>query len=172
MIIFTPFPNTKEALMQIRPDEYHFYEYNLSSLIEAGYPLYQIVPQSQDIPEEECLGTADTPDFDIQYGNFILSNPDQFFTLMRIIDPVYQDPCACVIIYIAHSPTRDVVLESLCKLIQQRYGYNSYIINTLEDLYDVRDDSTFSVRGILAMQEDSERALSMGFYGPIDPPKE
>ena len=172
MIIFTPFYQTKDVLMQVRPDSYNFYEFNLSSSVEYGVSLSALIPSPEFIPQEVIVGSLDTPEFDIAYGNFIMENQLQFLTLMNIILPIYNDPCACIIIYIQNSPIRDIILESLAKLIQQRYGYHSYIINELEDIYCIKDNSSFSPRGILTVQADSDKALMSGYYGAITMPPE
>ena len=172
MIIFTPFPNTKEVLMASRPDSYNFYEFNLSSPLAIGYNLAALIPDDAYIPKELIEGSVDTPEFDMAYGNYIMGNQEQFFTFMNVILPLYNDPCACVIVYIQHSPFRDVFLECLVKLIQQRYGYIPYIINAIEDIYEIRDNSSFSVRGIVTIQDDSDRALAAGYYGQITVPEE
>ena len=172
MIIFTPCPDIKEILMAVRPDSYNFYEFNLSSYINRGISLTPIIPNPEYIPQEIIIGSAETPDFDIAYGNFIMGQKEQFFMFMNLVLPLYNDPSACVIVYIADSPVRNVIMESLIKLIQQRYGYNAYIVNVPTDIACVIDDSTFTPRGILNIQEDSMRALLEGYYGPITIPEE
>lgn len=167
MIIFTPFHETKDVLMQCRPDSYNFYEFNLSNPVNYGFSLSALTPNPEFIPSEVITGSIDTPDFDLAYGEFIFSNQLQFFTWMNMILPLYEDPCACVIIYIQQSPIRDIVLECIIKLIQQRYGYHAFIINELYDIAYVKDDASFSPRGIVNMQSDSERALIEGYYGSI-----
>ena len=48
--------------------------------------------------------------------------------------------------------------ESFIKFIQQRYGINCYIINTVEDMECVRDfGSGFSIEGIGNFDIDKER---------------
>lgn len=158
--------------MNARPDSYNFYEFNLSSPINYGYSLATLIPDPQFIPHEVIHGAMDTPDFDIKYGQFIMLNRDQFLTFMNLVLPLYNDPCACVIVYISSSPVRDLIMECLIKLIQQRYGYSSYIINNQEDIFYIRDDMSFSPRGILSIQEDSDRAIIEGYYGPIEIPHE
>lgn len=172
MIIFTPNHGIKEALLFYRPDEYNFYEFNLSSPINYGYSLAPLIPDPEYIPYEVVSGSIDTPDFDVMYGNFIMNNRDQFLLFMSVVLPLYNDPQVCVIIYIEDSPIRNVVMESLMKLIQQRYGYSSYIINDPEDLVCIEDNMSFTPRGILAIQDDSTRALLEGYYGPITLPQE
>ena len=97
---------------------------------------------------------------------------EQFKLFMNLVLPLYNDPCACVIVYISPSKVRDLIMECLIKLIQQRYGYSSYIVNDLEDIYYIKDDMSFTPRGIVTMQADSDRALLEGYYGPIVIPKE
>lgn len=172
MIIFTPFHDVKEVLMQVRPDSYDFYEFNLSSPYNYGVSLASLIPNPEYIPQEVILGCAESPEFDIAYGKFIMENREQFFTFMNVMTPLYNIPTACVIVYIQYSPIRDAILETLMKLIQQRYGYHPYLVNTPEDLYCVKDDSSFSPRGIVNMQEDSDRALIEGYYGQIYIPEE
>ena len=91
---------------------------------------------------------------------------------MSLVLPLYDDPEACVIIYYSQGLFRDMILEYLSKFIQARYGYNSYIINEPRDLECVKDNGSFGVRGIIQIQEDAELALIMGYYGPIEAPKE
>ena len=172
MIIFTPFHDVKEVLMQVRPDSYDFYEFNLSNPYNYGVSLAALIPNPEYIPQDVILGCAESPEFDIAYGKFIMENQDQFFTFMNLMTPLYNIPNACVIVYIQYSPMRDAILETLMKLIQQRYGYHPYLVNSPEDLECVKDDSSFSPRGIVNMQEDSDRALVQGYYGQIYIPEE
>lgn len=74
MIIFTPFPNTKEVLMASRPDSYNFYEFNLSSPLAIGYNLAALMPDDAYIPRELIEGSVDTVEFDMAYGNYIMGN--------------------------------------------------------------------------------------------------
>ena len=172
MIIFTPFPQTKEWLMSIRPERYHFYEYNLSSPYNIGTSLQALLPNPDYFPEEVLRNYDESPDFDRAYCDFIANSRDAFFTFMSLVLPLYDDPEACVIIYYAQGPFRDMVLEFLAKFIQARYGYNSYIINDPGDLECVKDNGSFGVRGIIQIQEDAELALILGYYGPLNPSKE
>lgn len=172
MIIFTPFHQTKEVLMQVRPDSYNFYEFNLSNPMNYGVSLSALIPSPEYIPQEVITGSMDTPDFDIAYSNFVLGQQEQFYSFMNIVLPLYNDPCACVIVYIQASPIRDIILECLMKLIQQRYGYHPFMINELYDISYINDSSSFSPRGILNIQEDSDRALIEGYYGKIVIPEE
>lgn len=102
MILFTPHHGIKEALLYYRPDDYNFYEFNLSSPINYGYSLAPLIPDPEYIPYEVVNGSIDTPDFDVMYGNFIMNNRDQFLLFMSIVLPLYNDPMACVVAHMAH----------------------------------------------------------------------
>lgn len=176
MIIFTPFLETKDVLMRCRPDSYNFYEFNLSHPINHGLPLHSLIPNEQ-IPIEVLTGNSVNPGnddlyYDLYFKYVFQSSPEAYISIMNIMLPLYNDPMACVLIYINHSEIRDIITECLSNLIQRRYGYSSYIINELEDIFCIKDDMTFNPRGIVAMQEDNERAQLMGYYGNIVPPEE
>lgn len=170
MLIFTPFIETKEWLQAIRPDNYNFYEFNLSSYYEYGTSLKRLAPTMESMSDYLANGLIESHEFDIEYGNYILNN--EFLTFMSIVLPLYDDPYSCVIIYIHRSPLRDVIMECIEKLIQDRYGYGSFIINEPEDVYFIEDNASFSVRGIVNIQNDCQRAVLMGYYGPIKIPEE
>ena len=93
MILFTPHHGIKEALLYYRPDDYNFYEFNLSSPINYGYSLAPLIPDPEYIPYEVVNGSIDTPDFDVMYGNFIMNNRDQFLLFMKHRLENYQFLC-------------------------------------------------------------------------------
>lgn len=176
MIIFTPIDNIKELMYAYRSDaySYNFYEYSLSSITARAYPIMELLPNPElmSIPYEGVITAFEDPEFDAAYATYVLQNRDQFLTLMRLVLPLYDDPNACVIVYIADSPVRNVISESLIKLIEQRYGYATYIIYEPHDLECLKDDMSFSPRGILNIQEDAHKATLEGYYGPIVIPGE
>ena len=51
----------------------------------------------------------------------------------------------------------DNMVESIIKIIQQRYGYNSAIINDPEDIYYLNQDESFSLAGLPNLDMDKER---------------
>lgn len=158
MIIFTP--------LQFIPMEYLEYKgirqvvkYNLSSYYNDAPTLNELIPNA-DIPEEVLQGDCTGPEFDIAYHNYILNNPASFMQFMSLIVPAYTDPDVLVQVMIRPSRFRDILTESLLKLIQQRYGYNVYVVNELEDFLYV-DESDFSIPGLFNMDQDVARWQSM-----------
>lgn len=120
---------------------------NLSSLIE-GFPRVHLVPSVTTQYNND-------KEFDIAYANYIFSNDNVFMEFMKIVYPLYcgQD----VFLLVSRSEnTHDIITESLCKLIQQRYGYNYQLLNNKDDI-DYYDDSGFSMVGIQALDIDKER---------------
>ena len=51
-------------------------------------------------------------------------------------------------------------MESLIKLIQQRYGYNSWIVDSIEDI-DSCKESTYTPEGLLTIEEDIKKYKSI-----------
>ena len=82
---------------------------------------------------------------------------------MSIIIPAYTSPDVMVQVMIRSSNYRDVITESLLKLIQQRYGYNACIVNEIDDfIYTIESD--FSIPGLFTLDQDLARWRSMVPY--------
>lgn len=155
MIIFT-------ILNQI-PEEYLEYKgikqtivYNLTSYFTNGSNLNLLIPSIESVSEDVLRGDCSVPTFDISYHNYILNNDGAFIQFMNIMVPVFNSPDVLVQIMIMRSQFSDAIVESLIKLIQQRYGYNSYLINDIDDfLYT--EESDLSIPGLFMMDKDLER---------------
>lgn len=120
---------------------------NLSSLVE-GYERVHLVPSIHTQYNND-------KEFDLAYANYIFSNDNIFMEFMKIMFPLYNG--ADVFLLVSRNEnTHDIITESLCKLIQQRYGYNYQLINHRDDI-DYYDDSNFSIYGIQTFDMDKER---------------
>lgn len=82
------------------------------------------------LPPRE-LGRYVMEGFDNAYYNYLFGDNEVFYEFFSIIYNLY---CG-VDIFIAASSNEwsEVLIESLLKLIQQRYGYNAYCIRSMED---------------------------------------
>ena len=120
---------------------------NLSSLAE-GFQRVHLVPSIS-------ARYNDDKEFDIAYANYIFSNDQVFMEFMKIVFPLY-DGFDVFLLVSRNEDTHDIITESLCKLIQQIYGYNYQLINTKDDI-DYYDDSNFSLYGIQTFDVDKER---------------
>lgn len=155
MIIFTPIKSIPDDVLVLKGIR-QVVTYNLSSYFSDVQTLNMLIPSIEYLPEEIMEGDSNIPAFDIAYGNYIISNNEAFIQLMNIIIPAYTSPDVLVQILINKSEFRDAITESLIKLIQQRYGYNIYIINDIEDfLY--ASESDFSIPGLFTLDQDLTR---------------
>lgn len=155
MIIFTPIRDFPVDVLQSR-NIGQVVKYNLSHYYAEMPILNWLVPSNQFISEDILTGDCATAEFDIEYHNFIMSNDIAFSQFMSIIVPVYMDPSTMVQIAIMHNDYTIAFVESLIKLIQQRYGYNSYFINTVDDLMYVTEPE-FSIPGLFTLDHDLTR---------------
>lgn len=128
--------------------------FNITSFAE-GYPkLASLIPPNY-------LGNFyvnDGRDFDIAYANYIMSNDLPFKEFMDIIYNLYL--FKNVIILMSTDNWSFNIIESLLKLIQQRYGYNGYLANSEEDLQYIsnKDNARFNPYwGLQNLDQDKER---------------
>lgn len=129
--------------------------YNLSSLFE-GCQRLNLIPSNLveiDVMNDET--------FDSVYFNYIFSNDQIFINFMKIIDTLYLG--YNVYILISKGESFDRVTEVIMKIIQERYGYKSYLLNEPDD-YDkeaIYTQEEFSLNGISFLQQDRERLFSI-----------
>lgn len=99
----------------------------------------------------------DIKQFDIEYYNFILNNDGPFYEFMsKIIMNLYYG--IDVVILVGKGEVYEFITESLQKMIQQRYGINSYIVQDKEDYEFLKIDRTqFSIQGLYNLDIDKER---------------
>ena len=128
MIVFTPIRDFPVDILQYKGVR-QVVKYNLSHYYAEMPTLNSLVPSSEFIPEDILSGDCSNADFDQAYHNFIFNNDMAFSQLMSIIIPIYMNPDTLVHITILYNDYSNAFVESLIKLIQQRYGYNSYLIN-------------------------------------------
>lgn len=114
------------------------------TLFDRLMPLVTIDPESKD--------------FDLMYMNYLLSDEIAFSQLMMIIYNLYIG--VDVLIMIGETDIKYMVAESLLKFIQQRYGYNGYIINEALDV-EFLNEGSFTIQGLYNLDIDKER------YSPI-----
>lgn len=159
MIIFTPIRDIPVELLEAKRIR-QVVKYNLSSYYSDVPTLNMLIPSSEYIPEELMEGDCSLPVFDIEYHKFIFENNEAFMQFMNLIIPVFGSPEVLVQILINQSEFRDIITESLIKLIQQRYGYNAYIVNEVDDfLYT--EESSMSIPGLFIMDQDLHRWRSL-----------
>lgn len=156
MIIFTPIKDMPLELLEQKGIR-QVVKYNLSSYYSDVQTLNALIPSTTYVPQEALNGDVSSfPAFDVAYNDYIFRYNDPFIQFMNIIIPVYTSPDTLVQILIGKSEFRDAITETLSKLIQQRYGYNVYMINEIED-FIYTDESTFSIPGLFILDQDLQR---------------
>lgn len=102
---------------------------------------------------------------DQMYASILMSDPAKFIQLMTIVRDLYFGKHVILLVY-QEEQVFDGLTESLCKFIQQRYGYNYQQLNSPDDL-NITDSSSFSVAGIMNFDQDNARFLEyMKQYDP------
>lgn len=96
---------------------------NFSSLI-TGYPDAKLLPPNN-------LGAINEYDFDIKYMHYILDIDTNFINFMNLVMEIYYGNDIYLII--SEDAWSNTLIESLLKLMQQRYGLNAIFINSEED---------------------------------------
>lgn len=159
MIIFTTLQSIPNEYLEFKGIR-QIVKYNLSSYYNDAASLDALIPPTPIVTQSVVSGDCIDPGFDIEYHKYIFENPNAFNQFMGIIIPAYMNPDTLVQIMIQSSNLRDVITESLLKLIQQRYGYNVYIVNELDD-FIYTDESDFSIPGLFSLDEDLARWTCM-----------
>ena len=129
--------------------------YNLSSMREGFISLQALIPPN-------TIGRLTDREFDIAYANYIMSNDTLFCIFFQIIYNLYIGKD--VFIIISTEDWSENLLESLLKLIQQRYGYNSVLINTEADYLYAANSMNFGFApeyGIYNLDQDKERFTTL-----------
>ena len=129
--------------------------YNLSSMREGFISLQALIPPN-------TIGRLTDREFDIAYANYIMSNDTLFCIFFQIVYNLYIGKD--VFIIISTEDWSENLLESLLKLIQQRYGYNAVLINTEADYLYATNSMNFGFApgyGIYNLDQDKERFTTL-----------
>ena len=128
-----------------------FKVYNLTGMVEGFDSIQALIPPNE-------LGRFDSYEFDVNYYNYIIQNNAMFVTFFRIIQSLYIGQNVYIIS--DEADWCENLIESILKIIQQRYGYNGYCVKNNEDIMFAiqRDNSTFdSTYGLANLDQDKLR---------------
>ena len=105
------------------------------TLFMYGYPLNCLQPKPDIIKYlfESQDGDESSRTFDQLYADQIINDKGSFFDFMTFMEALQNYDEVIIVSNYMH-PNVYPILDSLMKLIQQRYGIRSYIIN---DIYDI-----------------------------------
>lgn len=140
---------------------------NLSSLysgyINISHLIAKISPiNNTELPMPEFVNSVE---FDMQYASAVLNTPELFGSLINIMLRAYEGYLVCILVQ--RDPYRDAVMESLIKLIQQRYGYNCWIVEECYDI-DVISEQMLLPNGLLTLDADIKQYNQMYSKGMVE----
>lgn len=116
------------------------------------------------LPRKLCYDIVEQMTFDIEYFNYIMTNNEAFVCFMQLIFPLYYDPNILIAIMIGHDYVRDSITEALIRIIQTRYGYNCFIINSAEDLFFANNNISIPKWGLINLDIDINRLIELGYF--------
>lgn len=152
MIIFMDNPNMLWEVQQHFPGR-NISVFNLSSLYSGYVDLTNLLTQIQPINSTGLPANlfVQSLEFDMQYMAGIFNNPMLFSNFMSFMSQAFEG--FIVVLLVQRDEYRDAIMESLIKLIQQRYGYNCWVIENSEDLSYVHEES-FTPSGLETIIQD------------------
>lgn len=115
---------------------------------------------SEDFPRigllpPRVLGASSEYDFDMKFYDYLINNDEIFMEFMKIILLLYEGKD--VFLIISEDEWSTILIESLLKVIQQRYGINGAKIDTEEDMLYVEESDFDPGYGLLNLDQDKER---------------
>ena len=129
--------------------------YNFTSLNEDFNIRLQLLPPNS-------LGCNSEYDFDVKYAQWILNNNQNFVEFMKIIMDIYNN--FHIFIVISEDNWSTILVESLMKLIQQRYGLSSLYVNDEEDILFGEECEFDTSYGIANLDIDKQRYTELIEY--------
>ena len=123
--------------------------YNITSYRE-GLQTLNLLP-----PFDRRLYTNDCRDFDIEYAKWIFDYDVPFYDFFRIVFDLYSGYDVCLIM--TDDDWSENIIESLLKLIQQRYGYNGCRIYDLDSYIYAQNNITSGFEGFGLASFDFDR---------------
>lgn len=117
--------------------------------------LYQGFPNRINLIPPNNLGAINEYDFDVRYMQWILNVDNNFIEFMKIIMDLYTGND--IFIAIDGDDWSYVLVESLLKLIQERYGVIAVKVDSPDDLAYAKDYSFDRGYGIMNLDADKQR---------------
>lgn len=133
-----------------------------SGLFDITSLITKITPYNNSgLPTNQFV---DSYDFDMQYATALCNDFDMYRCMMQMVVRSYEG--YLVIVMVSHDPYRDAVMESLIKFIQQRYGHKAWIVEDIDDIMCIKEES-FTPTGIRAIDDDIIRYNDLYSRGQV-----
>lgn len=149
------FPGREPVILNL--SSFYSGHVNITHLIAKISPI-----NNTGLPMPEFVNSVD---FDMQYASAVLNNPELFGSLINIMLRAYEGYLVCILVQ--RDPYRDAVMESLIKLIQQRYGYNCWIIEDSDDI-EVLSEQMMYPDGLITLDNDIKQFNQMYSKGLVE----
>lgn len=133
----------------------HSLEFIPSDCIVFNHSGYiENIPDVKLLPPN-FLGSNSEYDFDVKYFGYVMNSDVVFLELMKIIMNLYEG--GNVFLVISNDEWSTILIESLLKLIQQRYGINATRIDSEEDLLYAEESDFEPGYGLFNLDQDKDR---------------
>lgn len=167
MILFTDIdPFVLDSFIVANPeltDEYRIYDLGRLRYQEEIPRLYGIVPDFQIFANPgqaamsvDVLGN----DFERIYFDYLLNGPG-FLSIMSIAMREYYRGDVLYVYLLDRTLVYDSIVESVSRFLFHRYGIESTIASTLEDVWLMRRNHSLSVNGLTNIGYDITRAYGI-----------
>ena len=140
---------------------------NLSSLYSGYINITHLIAKISPINNTglSMPEFVNSVEFDMQYASAVLNNPELFGSLINIMLRAYEGYLVCILVQ--RDPYRDAVMESLIKLIQQRYSYNCWIIEDPDDI-EIMSEQMLLPNGLLTLDADIKQYNQLYSKGMVE----
>lgn len=139
----------------IMGDPNRYFLLNFFNVVNLGTPLTRLM--APPVIFQTC--PIDSVNFSGAYANFVISNDEAFQDFMEIVMAMYYNDDVFVLTDL-QSTHIVAMAETIIKIIQQRYGYNCYILNTIDDIFSI-PQSEMSEIGSQIFLSDKERYVRL-----------
>lgn len=149
---------------------------NVLGYLSSSTKIYNINSYREDIarfpilpPIDRSMYKNSNRDFDVWYAEWIFNNDNVFYIFFSIIMDLYNNIDVFLLID-TEADWSENIIESLLKLIQQRYGYNGILIEDFETYIYAQNNlvSSFdSSYGLYNLDSDKDRYIALtAIYNP------
>lgn len=165
MIVFTDKIELVQVLSQVHPGR-QIIIMNLSSYKSGYYDITPLITNISPINNTQmpAYEFVDSISFDMQYAAALENNFTMYQCMMQMVVRSYEGYIVVVLVY--RDPYRDAIMESLIKYIQQKYGHNCWVVEDVDDLMYIKDES-FTPMGIKYVDDDITRYNDLYSKGQV-----
>ena len=142
-----------------------YYGYsNIMSVLKYDTIVYNITSYKEGLVRLNLMPPCDvrfykdgSREFDMYYADWILSNDGPFFDFFTIVYNLYIGND--IFLVMDDGDWSENIIESLLKLIQQRYGYNGCMIDSFDSYVYAQNNmsSRFESFGLMNLDVDKDR---------------